>query len=115
MVLLLHALVIATCSLATSPVASAEPNGPSRKTLMQHTNPEAAAKGRFASAPVGASGRYGLDSGTPPRGWNSYDSFTWFVNETQFLRNCKYMADHLLDYGCVRYLDMSVPACPAVS
>jgi len=35
----------------------------------------------------------------PPRGWNSYDSFTWFVNETQFLANCQYMADHLLPFG----------------
>ena len=34
-----------------------------------------------------------------PRGWNSYDSFTWFVNETQFLANCQYMADNLLQYG----------------
>ena len=42
-------------------------------------------------------------SGNPPRGWNSYDSFTWFVNETQFLRNCKYMADHLLEYGYAQH------------
>ena len=34
-----------------------------------------------------------------PRGWNSYDSFTWFVNETQFLANCQYMADNLLQHG----------------
>jgi len=36
---------------------------------------------------------------TPPRGWNSYDSFTWLVNETQFLDNCQYMADNLLQHG----------------
>ena len=36
---------------------------------------------------------------TPPRGWNSYDSFTWVVNETEFLDNCQYMADHLLEFG----------------
>ena len=36
---------------------------------------------------------------TPPRGWNSYDSFTWVVNETQFLDNCQYMADNLLHLG----------------
>jgi len=35
----------------------------------------------------------------PPRGWNSYDSYTWFVNETQYLSNCEYMADHLLEFG----------------
>ena len=36
---------------------------------------------------------------TPPRGWNSYDSFTWVVNETEFLDNCQYMADNLLKFG----------------
>ena len=41
---------------------------------------------------------------TPPRGWNSYDSFTWVVNETQFLDNCQYMADNLLHLGFKYYL-----------
>lgn len=40
-----------------------------------------------------------LAPGAPPRGWNSYDSFTWFINETQFLQNCQYMADNLLQHG----------------
>ena len=40
-----------------------------------------------------------LTSTKPPRGWNSYDSYTWFVNETQFLDNCQYMADNLLEFG----------------
>ena len=35
----------------------------------------------------------------PPRGWNSYDSYTWHVNETQFLSNCKVMAERLLPFG----------------
>lgn len=36
---------------------------------------------------------------TPPRGWNSYDSFTKNVNETQFLANCEAVAKYLLPYG----------------
>ncbi len=41
----------------------------------------------------------GAPAEAPPRGWNSYDSFTWFVNETQFLANCEYMSKNLLQYG----------------
>ncbi len=100
----LRVLAIASCSLA---VAAAEPavDAASRNALQYRANPAAAAAadqaGHFPSAADAASDHHGLGSGTPPRGWNSYDSFTWFVNETQFLRNCKYMADHLLDYGYV--------------
>ena len=36
---------------------------------------------------------------SPPRGWNSYDSFTANVNETEFLANCQAMADLLLPSG----------------
>jgi hypothetical protein len=36
---------------------------------------------------------------TPPRGWNSYDSFTWRVTEAEFLANCQYVAEHLLSHG----------------
>ena len=32
---------------------------------------------------------------TPPRGWNSYDSYTWKVGETEFLSNCAAMATKL--------------------
>lgn len=103
MALSLRVLAIASCSLA---VASAEPADAASRTALQYrANPAAAGSaaadqaGHFPGAADGSSDRHG--SRTPPRGWNSYDSFTWFVNETQFLRNCKYMADHLLDYGCV--------------
>jgi hypothetical protein len=102
MALSLRVLAIASCSLA---VASAEPADAASRTALQYrANPAAAGAaadqaGHFPGAADGSSDRHG--SRTPPRGWNSYDSFTWFVNETQFLRNCKYMADHLLDYGCV--------------
>jgi hypothetical protein len=36
---------------------------------------------------------------TPPRGWNSYDAFTWRVTEAEFLANCEYVAAHLLAHG----------------
>lgn len=28
---------------------------------------------------------------SPPRGWNSYDAFTWRVTEAEFLANCQYV------------------------
>lgn len=40
-----------------------------------------------------------LRAGTPPRGWNSYDSFSWTVTEEQFLENAKVVADKLLPHG----------------
>eukprot|EP00966_Prymnesium_polylepis_P182881 4237497-Prymnesium_polylepis.1 len=36
---------------------------------------------------------------TPPRGWNSYDSYTWKVSEHDFLQNCAAMAAKLLPSG----------------
>ena len=41
----------------------------------------------------------GTQAATPPRGWNSYDSWTWVINETTFLENCQYVAKHLLPHG----------------
>jgi hypothetical protein len=35
----------------------------------------------------------------PPRGWNSYDAFSWTVNETQFLDNCAAAASLLRPSG----------------
>jgi hypothetical protein len=40
-----------------------------------------------------------VQAASPPRGWNSYDSFTWRVTEAEFLANCQYVADHLLAHG----------------
>lgn len=40
-----------------------------------------------------------LRASTPPRGWNSYDSFSWIVTEEQFLDNAKVVADKLLQHG----------------
>eukprot|EP00249_Psilotum_nudum_P018943 c27030_g1_i1 orf=360-2276(+) len=36
---------------------------------------------------------------TPPRGWNSYDSYSWIVSEEEFLQNAQRVADDLLAYG----------------
>jgi hypothetical protein len=36
---------------------------------------------------------------TPPRGWNSYDSYTWKVSEEEFLANCEAVAKSLLPSG----------------
>ena len=45
---------------------------------------------------------------TPPRGWNSYDSYTWKVTEADFLANCAAMAQALgpsgYEYCVVDYL-----------
>ncbi|EPS68784.1 hypothetical protein M569_05984, partial [Genlisea aurea] len=36
---------------------------------------------------------------TPPRGWNSYDSFTWIISEEEFVQNARNVAQKLLPYG----------------
>eukprot|EP00249_Psilotum_nudum_P018944 c27030_g2_i1 orf=978-2936(+) len=36
---------------------------------------------------------------TPPRGWNSYDSFSWIISEGEFLANAALVAEQLLPYG----------------
>ena len=36
---------------------------------------------------------------TPPRGWNSYDSYTWKVSEAAFLANCASVARTLRPFG----------------
>ena len=36
---------------------------------------------------------------TPPRGWNSYDSYCWSVNEEQVLENAKAVQKDLLPHG----------------
>jgi hypothetical protein len=55
---------------------------------------------------------------TPPRGWNSYDSYTWKISEADFLANCAAMAARLkssgyeycvVDYLWFQDLDTSSP------
>ncbi|CAA0829519.1 Melibiase family protein [Striga hermonthica] len=36
---------------------------------------------------------------TPPRGWNSYDSFSWIISEKQFIRNANLVARRLKQHG----------------
>jgi len=35
----------------------------------------------------------------PPRGWNSYDSFSWTVDEIAYLQNAQILAEKLLPHG----------------
>ncbi|XP_038704671.1 alpha-galactosidase-like [Tripterygium wilfordii] len=35
----------------------------------------------------------------PPRGWNSYDSFCWTINEEQFLQNAQAVSNRLYAHG----------------
>lgn len=35
----------------------------------------------------------------PPRGWNSYDSFSWIITEEQFLDNARVVSHKLLQHG----------------
>lgn len=35
----------------------------------------------------------------PPRGWNSYDSFDWVINEKDFLQNAQMVSKRLRAYG----------------
>ncbi|XP_003567733.1 uncharacterized protein LOC100824287 isoform X1 [Brachypodium distachyon] len=35
----------------------------------------------------------------PPRGWNSYDSFSWIVDENAYMQNAKILAEKLLPHG----------------
>lgn len=39
------------------------------------------------------------ESMLPPRGWNSYDAFSWTIDEAAFLHNAQIMADKLLPHG----------------
>ncbi|KAI3905431.1 hypothetical protein MKW98_013229 [Papaver atlanticum] len=35
----------------------------------------------------------------PPRGWNSYDSFSWIISEEEFLQNAEIVSQRLLTHG----------------
>ncbi|XP_027335111.1 uncharacterized protein LOC113849411 [Abrus precatorius] len=35
----------------------------------------------------------------PPRGWNSYDSFSWIISEEEFLQNAEIVSQRLHDHG----------------
>ncbi|KAL0925564.1 hypothetical protein M5K25_003914 [Dendrobium thyrsiflorum] len=42
---------------------------------------------------------FGKNFSTPPRGWNSYDSFSWIVDEEEFLDNAQVVSSRLLPSG----------------
>ncbi|KAI4978916.1 hypothetical protein ZWY2020_015669 [Hordeum vulgare] len=45
----------------------------------------------------------------PPRGWNSYDSFSWIIDEAAFLDNPLIMAKRLLPHGYQVLCDDRLP------
>lgn len=40
-----------------------------------------------------------VQASIPPRGWNSYDSFSWIISEQEFLQNAEIASQKLLPYG----------------
>lgn len=36
---------------------------------------------------------------TPPRGWNTYDSFCWTISEEEFLQNAEIVSNRLKPHG----------------
>lgn len=40
-----------------------------------------------------------VQANIPPRGWNSYDSFSWIISEQEFLQNAEIASQKLLQYG----------------
>ncbi|XP_048537228.1 uncharacterized protein LOC125515771 [Triticum urartu] len=56
----------------------------------------------WSAAPTAGSARDGRRqqlTALPPRGWNSYDSFSWIIDEAAFLDNARIMANRLLPHG----------------
>ncbi|CAN6447293.1 unnamed protein product [Victoria cruziana] len=56
----------------------------------------------FTSLHVSGGGEpsgYDGHAGVPPRGWNSYDAFSWMISEKQFLQNAGVVSKRLLDHG----------------
>lgn len=35
----------------------------------------------------------------PPRGWNSYDSFSWIISEEEFLKSAEIVSQRLRPFG----------------
>ncbi|WJX53420.1 hypothetical protein P8452_39414 [Trifolium repens] len=38
-------------------------------------------------------------AGLPPRGWNSYDAFSWIISEQEFFQNAEVVSQHLRVHG----------------
>uniref|UniRef100_A0A7C9AV69 Alpha-galactosidase n=1 Tax=Opuntia streptacantha TaxID=393608 RepID=A0A7C9AV69_OPUST len=50
-------------------------------------------------APEGLCSAEPVRAVTPPRGWNSYDSFCWTISEEEFLQNAELVSQRLRDHG----------------
>ncbi|XP_074309996.1 uncharacterized protein LOC141644384 [Silene latifolia] len=48
---------------------------------------------------VASKGSVKAQAVTPPRGWNSYDSFCWTVSEEEFLHNAELVSQRLRSHG----------------
>ncbi|WJX53421.1 hypothetical protein P8452_39415 [Trifolium repens] len=53
----------------------------------------------FQSVSSQNSSQSDLQANLPPRGWNSYDSFSWIISEQEFLQNAEQVAQRLRVYG----------------
>ncbi|XP_026442401.1 alpha-galactosidase-like [Papaver somniferum] len=40
-----------------------------------------------------------VEANFPPRGWNSYDAFSWIISEEEFLQNAEVVSQRLLSHG----------------
>jgi len=64
-------------------------------------------------APEGLCSAEPVRAVTPPRGWNSYDSFCWTISEEEFLQNAELVSQRLRDHGYEVYiflhLDFKIP------
>ncbi|XWS63741.1 hypothetical protein CRYUN_Cryun06bG0127700 [Craigia yunnanensis] len=59
--------------------------------IMRNTNFREPSKTHLVPKPERAS--------TPPRGWNSYDSFCWIISEEEFLQNAELVSNRLKPHG----------------
>ncbi|XP_073003671.1 uncharacterized protein [Typha latifolia] len=78
---------------------AARPESPTNILAQNRTRPSTPrSNNREAQGFLVANGELELAK-TPPRGWNSYDSFSWVINEAEFLNNAEIVSERLLTYG----------------
>ncbi|KAF5191479.1 Melibiase family protein [Thalictrum thalictroides] len=58
-----------------------------------------AVKAHFSAQELSEALRDGHQANTPPRGWNSYDSFSWTISEAEFLQNAEVLSQRLKVHG----------------
>lgn len=54
---------------------------------------------RFRLPAKTLSANEGKHASFPPRGWNSYDSFSWIISEEEFLKNAEIVSQRLRPFG----------------